>query len=56
MRKRLRKKLRSCALCKPHKMGIARRWSARELEGIVRAEREIRLARGPLHESREAGR
>jgi len=31
MRKKLKKKKRSCPLCKPHKMGGANRWKAKEL-------------------------
>jgi hypothetical protein len=30
MRKRYKKKLRSCKLCKPHKMGIDKRWKPKE--------------------------
>ena len=30
MRKRYKKKLRSCPLCKPHKMKKAKRWTVRE--------------------------
>jgi len=42
MRKRMRKKLRSCKLCKPHKMKIQNRWNAKELDRLKRAEKEIR--------------
>jgi hypothetical protein len=31
MRKRLKKKKHSCALCKPHKMGWGNRWKPKEL-------------------------
>ena len=34
MRKRFKKKKRSCALCKPHKMRGANRWKAKEFVGI----------------------
>jgi len=34
MRKRLKKKKRSCALCKPHKMRGANRWKAKEFAEI----------------------
>jgi len=34
MRKRLKKKKRSCALCKPHKMRGAIRWKAKEFAKI----------------------
>lgn len=30
MRKRLKKKKRSCALCKPHKMKWQNRWNAKD--------------------------
>ena len=30
MRKRLKKKKRCCAMCKPHKRGKCGRWSVRE--------------------------
>lgn len=41
MRKRMKKKLRSCKMCKPHKMGLANRWKPRELDRMKRDEREI---------------
>lgn len=44
MRKRYKNKHKSCALCKPHKRGLAVRWRARELADIVRTERETREA------------
>lgn len=31
MRKRLKKKKHSCALCKPNKMGCANRWRDKEM-------------------------
>lgn len=30
MRKRRKRKQRSCALCKPHKMGMDNRWKAKD--------------------------
>ena len=39
MRKRLKRKKRSCALCKPHKMGGANRWKAREFGEIKEFEK-----------------
>ena len=42
MRKRLKKKKRSCSLCKPHKMHAANRWKVKELDRLERAEREMR--------------
>ena len=44
MRKRLKRKRRSCALCKPYKMGGENRWKPKELEVLKRAESEIRQA------------
>lgn len=40
MRKRYKRKRRSCALCKLHKRGWAKRWSEREDERLRRWERE----------------
>ncbi len=34
MRKRLKHKKRSCALCKPNKVGWTNRWKAREFAGL----------------------
>jgi hypothetical protein len=42
MRKQLKRKKRSCALCKPHKVGWERRWKPREAEKLKRFERSIR--------------
>ena len=39
MRKRLKKKKRSCAMCKPHKMAKAVRWKPDELDRLKRFER-----------------
>jgi hypothetical protein len=44
MRKRLKRKRRSCALCKPHKMGGENRWKAKEFARLKEAESEVRLA------------
>jgi hypothetical protein len=44
MRKRLKKKRRSCALCKPHKMAKAGRWKAAELDRLASDEKEMRRA------------
>ncbi len=44
MRKNLKRKRRSCALCKPHKMGGAMRWAPRESFRLRLAEREMRDA------------
>jgi len=41
MRKNCKKKKRSCKLCKPHKMGIEKRWKAREMEKLKELDREI---------------
>jgi hypothetical protein len=42
VRKRFKLKLRSCALCKPHKRGWEHRWKAKELQLAELAEREMR--------------
>ncbi|HEY4501015.1 MAG TPA: hypothetical protein VJI70_01975 [Candidatus Paceibacterota bacterium] len=39
MRKRTKKKLHSCALCKPHKMCGECRWTNRDLAGLKEFER-----------------
>jgi len=44
MRKRLKRKRRSCPLCKPHKMGIESRWKPKELSRLKQAESEVRRA------------
>ena len=44
MRKRLKKKKRSCALCKPHKMAKALRWKAADFDRLVNDEKEIKSA------------
>jgi hypothetical protein len=40
MRKKLKKKRRSCRLCKPHKMGIENRWKPKEEQALRVWERE----------------
>jgi len=39
MRKRFKIKKRSCALCKPQKMGWSNRWNAKELAEIKEFEK-----------------
>ena len=46
MRKRYKNKLKSCALCKPHKRGWAPRWRGKELALMSAAETELRNALG----------
>lgn len=40
MRKRIKKKLHSCTLCKPHKMAGDCRWTSRDLTALKEFERE----------------
>jgi len=40
MRKRYKKKLRSCAMCKPHKMAKAKRWSVKDEAKLKEFERK----------------
>ena len=42
MRKVYKRKRRSCALCKPHKMGWAKRWKAKEIGRLQAMEQEVR--------------
>jgi len=42
MRKRLKRKRRSCGLCKPYKMGMENRWKPKEFARLKQAESEIR--------------
>ena len=42
MRKQLKNKRRSCALCKPNKTGHASRWTIREKDDRRRAEKLIK--------------
>lgn len=44
MRKSYKKKERSCPLCKPHKMGIEKRWKPKDYTVLRQAERDMRLA------------
>jgi hypothetical protein len=45
MRKRLKKKRRSCAMCKPHKMGGATRWKPKDMDVIKRTDKEMEEAK-----------
>jgi hypothetical protein len=40
MRKRYKKKQHSCRLCKPHKMGMEKRWNNKELALLQAFEEE----------------
>ena len=42
MRKQLKRKKRSCALCKPYKVGWEKRWKPREAAKLKRFERAAR--------------
>lgn len=42
MRKRMKNKKRSCALCKPHKRGISNRWTHKQFFLLVDSIKEIR--------------
>jgi hypothetical protein len=42
MRKMYKLKKRSCSMCKPHKMGWACRWKARDYDKLVQDEKEIK--------------
>jgi hypothetical protein len=46
MRKRLKKKARSCAMCKPHKMKWANRWKPQEEAELRRSEKQMKEAVG----------
>ena len=41
MRKTYKNKLRSCALCKPHKRKWANRWKPKDVDFIRRSEQQI---------------
>jgi len=41
MRKVYKVKKRSCAMCKPHKMGWAKRWKIKDLGKMKSDEKEI---------------
>jgi hypothetical protein len=45
MRKRLKKKKHSCALCKPHKMGKCGRWKEKDLSALKEFE-QTKMAGG----------
>ena len=40
MRKRLKKKLRCCTMCKPHKRGYANRWKRKDEAALREFEKE----------------
>jgi len=40
MRKKFKKKKRSCGLCKPHKVGWSNRWTAKDLGFLREFEKE----------------
>jgi hypothetical protein len=42
MRKQLKKKKRSCAMCKPHKMAKCNRWKNREHARLLEDEKACR--------------
>jgi len=42
VRKRFKRKLRSCPMCKPHKTNGSVRWKPKDLEALKIAEKEIR--------------
>ena len=46
MRKTYKRKRRSCALCKPHKVGKGKRWKAKEAAQLKAMDREIELTCG----------
>jgi hypothetical protein len=52
MRKQFKNKLRSCKLCKPHKMGWAIRWKEKDAARLREAER---AARECVRDSESAG-
>ena len=43
MRKRLKNKIRCCALYKLHKRKWAKRWKPKDLDTITRTEKEIKI-------------
>jgi hypothetical protein len=43
-RKRYKKKVRACGLCKPHKTGRSSRWSPRELQRLRQFEQTLQRA------------
>jgi len=42
MRKRYKKKLKSCAMCKPHKMNGANRWKPKDEARLKEFEQEMK--------------
>jgi len=48
MRKKYKKKKRSCAMCKPHKMGWDKRWNFKEEMKIKESEDEIKNILGRI--------
>lgn len=44
MRKRLKLKKHSCAMCKPHKMKWSNRWTPKQLAELKESERACREA------------
>lgn len=44
MRKQFKIKHRSCGLCKPHKRGLAHRWTPHDQQAMREAEREMAAA------------
>jgi len=40
MRKRYKQKKRSCPLCKPHKLGLEKRWKNKDLARLEEFEKE----------------
>lgn len=46
MRKRLKRKKRSCPMCKPHKMCGAHRWKPQEMQELKLWERERKARMG----------
>jgi len=51
MRKTYKQKRRSCALCKPHKVGWEKRWKPKEAAQRIVMERECRHS----NETKKAG-
>ena len=45
MRKRYKKKKHSCKICKPHKMGLEKRWNPKEEAALERFERDKLMAK-----------
>jgi hypothetical protein len=42
MRKQFKTKVRSCALCKPHKRGWSNRWKPQQRQALLEGELEMR--------------